>query len=301
MTTLSHRGRPGHPDHPRLTPHPPDPAAVAAHRLAPFLGLAALVSAAGSLFFPDLLSGAPVTVGNLRGTALVVLVVGVPMLAAGAARARRGSVRGLVVWLGATAYLTYQGVMFCFGTPINALFLPYVALLALGVWSLAALVTATAAAPVLAAPGPRTPWRPLAGLLATFAVLNGLAWIARAAPVTWTGDRPDALAGSGLLTSPVWVQDLAFWVPAAVVVAVLTWRHSPRGAVLAGGMLAFYVVECLSVASDQWWGVRADDDHPAVASMSAVPGGVVLALLTAAALAWLLSHVDGVSPRRVDD
>ncbi|ABL79738.1 MULTISPECIES: hypothetical protein [unclassified Nocardioides] len=224
-----------------------------------------------------------------------MLAVGLPMLAAGTALARRGSVRGLVLWLGAAAYLAYQGVMFCFGTPINALFLAYVALLGLGVWSLAALVAVTRNPTVCSAPGAGTPWRPVAGLLGAFAVLNGLAWLARVAPVTWTGDPPEALAGSGLLTSPVWVQDLAFWIPAGMVLSALTWRRHPRAAVLAGGMLAFYVVECVSVASDQWWGVRADPDHPAVASMSAVPGSLAVAALAAVPLLWLLARLHGAA------
>lgn len=101
-----------------------------------------------------------------------MLAVGLPMLAAGTALARRGSVRGLVLRLGAAAYLAYQGVMFCFGTPINALFLAYVALLGLGGWSLAALVAVTRNPTVCSAP-----WWPVAGLLGAFAVLNGLAWL----------------------------------------------------------------------------------------------------------------------------
>lgn len=105
-----------------------------ATELSALLGLVAAIAAAASLTRPSLLSGTPVTDGNLRGTALVVLVLGLPVLTWGSLAARRGSVRGLVLWLGAAAYLTYQGVMFCFGTPINALFLTYVAMLGLGVW-----------------------------------------------------------------------------------------------------------------------------------------------------------------------
>jgi hypothetical protein len=58
--------------------------------------------------------------------------------------------------------------------------------------------------------------------------------------------------------------------------------------VLVAAFLMFYVVESLSVASDQWWGVRADDTHPALASMAAVPGGIVIAALTAVPLVLLV-------------
>lgn len=245
---------------------------------------AATLAAGGSLFVPDLLAGTAVTIGNVRGTSLVVLFVGVPALLGGMRSASRGSLRGFVVWLGAAAYLTYQGVMFCFGTPINPLFLSYVAMLGLGFWTVVVLVhLAIELAPHLhgaASAGVRL----APALLAGFASLNALAWLARAAPITWTGEVPDALGGSGLLTSPVWVQDLALWIPAALVSAWLMWQRRPIGVLLTAAMLTFYLVECLSVASDQWWGARADATHPEIASMSAVVGAVVLALIVAVPL-----------------
>ena len=262
---------------------PPGPVVLSA-----LLGLAASVSAIGSLFFPSLLHGVPVTDGNVRGTALVILALGLPILVAGALTARGGSARGLVLWLAGTAYLTYQGVLFCFATPLNALFLPYVATLGLGVWLLLQLVPLTAAPHVTCQVATDAPMRSSAVVLGVFATLNGLAWLARVLPTTWTGDQPEALAGSGLTTSAVWVQDLAFWVPAAIVVSVMCWRRRTRGAVLVAAFLMFYVVESLSVASDQWWGVRADDTHPALASMAAVPGGIVIAVLTAVPLVLLV-------------
>ena len=47
----------------------------------------------------------------------------------------RGSVRAVIVWLGATAYLLYNSVMFLFATPFNRLFLLYVAMCALSIWT----------------------------------------------------------------------------------------------------------------------------------------------------------------------
>lgn len=49
------------------------------------------------------------------------------------------------------------------------------------------------------------------------------------------------------------------------------------------------------MASDQWWGVRADPDHSAVASMSAVPGGLAVAALAAVPLLWLLARLHGAA------
>ena len=80
------------------------------------------------------------------------------------------------------------------------------------------------------------------------------------------------------------VQDLAFWLPFALVVSVLAWRGSRWGSLLCSSLLLFYAVEALGVASDQWWGVRADDTRPAVAALDAVP--VALGLAVALGLLW---------------
>ena len=59
----------------------------------------------------------------MRGTALAVLLVGLPVLVTAMLRAARGSPWALVVWLGTLAYLLYQGVLFCFAVPLNTVFL----------------------------------------------------------------------------------------------------------------------------------------------------------------------------------
>jgi hypothetical protein len=103
------------------------------------LVVVAALAAGFSFFSSSLLTGAPVAIGCLRGTALVVLVIGLPVLATAMARTTQGSARGLVVWLGTLAYLLYQAVMFCFATPVNNLFLIYIAYLGLAVWSIVVL------------------------------------------------------------------------------------------------------------------------------------------------------------------
>jgi hypothetical protein len=260
------------------------------------LAVAAAVSAGVSLLRPSVLRGVAVTDGNLRGTALVVLAVGVPLLLEGARRARRGSVPGLVLWLAAAMYLTYQAVLFCFATPMNRLFPAYVAMLSLAMAtavSLARAVDVEAVAPRLVR-GRRVV--PL--VLGVSATLNALAWLGRALPIVWTGRPPAAVTDSGLATSPVLVQDLAFWLPLSLLVAVLALRGHPWGAVLSSALVSFYAVEALGVASDQWWGVRADPDHPAVASLAAVPTGIALALALAAVMAWSLRRTIAADPHR---
>jgi hypothetical protein len=256
------------------------------------MAVMAAVSSVLSLFVPSLLLGAEVTNGAVRGTALVVLVVALPVLVTGMLRTAAGSARGLVAWLGAAAYLLYQAVLFCFATPLNRLFLAYVAWLGLAIWNLITLLRTVDAAAFVARAGARTPVRVGAYFIATCGVLNAAAWFARIVPAAFTGEPGSALAGSGLDTSAVWVQDLAFWIPATILVAVMALRHSALGVLLTGAALCQLVIEGLSVASDQWWGARADASYPDIASASLVWPFVGLAALTALPLLAYLRGID---------
>lgn len=257
------------------------PGQSAATTLTLVAGASAAAAALASLLVPGVLSGPAVMQGNLRGTALVLLVVGVPVLVAGLVRARAGSAVGVLAWAGALMYLTYQGVMFCFATPMNPLFGVYLLALGSSGWALGATV------PVLLRTFddldvPRAPYRLVGGFLATVVTLNGVLWLVRAVPASLSSEPVAFLVGSGLPTNPVWVQDLTVWIPAGVVAGIWSWRRSSAGLGLAGSMLVFYTVEGVSVAVDQWWGAHADARWPDLASTSAVPVMLVLAGLTAA-------------------
>jgi len=77
-------------------------------RLSSALAVVVALSAALTFFLSDVLTGPAVTTGNARGTALVMMVAGVPLLVLSMLGATRGSWRFHVVWLGIVSYLTYN-------------------------------------------------------------------------------------------------------------------------------------------------------------------------------------------------
>ena len=245
-------------------------------RLSLTLALASTLVGAGSLFAPDALSGTPVMNGSARGTAAVVLFVAVPLLAASVALASRGSVRWYAAWVGVVAYLTYNAVMFCFATPLNPLFLAYVAMLGLSVFTLGGLVARGLVAPPTGA-GVARRW--VAGFMVVVVVLNTALWLSDVVPALLSRDPTSILEGTGLTTSPVYVQDLAFWLPSMLVLAIGLVRDAGSFVVLAAGGLVFWVVEAVGVGVDQWMGGRADPGS-IVASASLTPGFLVLAAVT---------------------
>lgn len=247
------------------------------------LAVAATASAAFSFFVPSVLTGVAVGNGNLRGTALVVLLIGVPTLVTAMIRTSRGTTRWLVGWLGSLGYLLYQAVLFCFATPLNGLFLCYVGYLGLAVWSIVTLVPAVDLHTFGSRVSAGMPARFVAGFALAIAALNAAAWLAAIVPALLQSHPESLMKGTGLLTNPVYVQDLAIWLPLLAIAAVACWRRRPWGLLVTGAMLAMFTLEGIGVATNQWFGSRADPFSPA-ASMTMVPAFAMVAVVTGTVL-----------------
>jgi hypothetical protein len=94
-------------------------------------------------------------------------------------------------------------------------------------------------------------------------------------PALVSDDPGSMLDGTGLTTNPVYVQDLAFWLPAFAWVAVGMWSGNGPRTALGAAALCYWVLEAVSVAVDQWWGHHADPTS-AVVSVQVVPLFVVV-------------------------
>jgi hypothetical protein len=253
----------------------------------PLAGITA-AAAAATFFVPGILRGTAVMNGSARGTALVMLLVAVPTLLGGAVRARRGSTRGLFAWLGATGYITYNCLLLLLSSPFNRLFLLYEAMLALALVELG-LLYARIDRREVAARLQRAPARVLAAFIGTTVVLNVAAWLRDAVPATISGRDLASMAGSGLTTNPLYVFDLAVWLPLAGAAAVWLWRRRPAGYLVGGGFLVFWLIESVGVATDQWFGSHADP-HAGIATMAGSEMFAVLAVVGVVPVALLLRH-----------
>ena len=266
-----------------------------AYWLSAALGVAA---AAGSLLtftVPAVLRGTAVMNGSARGTALVVLLAGVPALACSMRLAARGSATALVTWLGSAGFLLYNSLMFVFATPANRLFPLYLAMLALSAWSAGAVLWQTDVAAFGALFSARTPVRGIAVYMWTVVALNAAAWLARIIPAVTRGGAPGYLRGTGLPVNMVYVQDLALWLPLLAVAAAWLWRRRPRGYLLAGAGLAMWVLESTSIAVDQWYGHAAAPASP-VAPGALVPAFAALAAIGLIPVGLLLHGLSGGVP-----
>lgn len=229
-----------------------------AWRLSSVLLVVTLPVGLATAFVPDLLHGTAAMNGSARGTALVMATLGVCVALIGMLLARNSRPHlGRVLWAGALAYLSYNAVMLCFGTGFNALFLGYVAMLGLALFSLVATLAGTPYDDGWRASGTR----PAAVYIFIVVALNTLAWSARIIP-SLDEEHPDFLDGSGLTTNPVFVQDLAVWLPLMTVAGLMLWHGHAWGLLVGGTGLVFWQLEAVGVAVDQWFAHRADPASP---------------------------------------
>lgn len=216
----------------------------------------------------------PAGVGNLRGTALTVFAIAVPLLAASMVLAAQGSVRAWFVWLGCLGYLAYNAVMFCFAAHFNAFFLPFTAMLALSFWALVASIRAIDAAALHAASA-RVPARTVAGYLTASLVAFAALWLSAVVPATLDNSMPQAIVDAGLTTNPVWVLDFAFTFPLMAAGSLWLWQRRPWGTVLGGLLVVMLTIETASIGIDQVFGHL----HDPSASLGAVGPMVVFTAL----------------------
>lgn len=257
-------------------------------RLSAAVAALVLVAALPTFFGNGILNGTPVMNGSARGTALTMFALALPVLAVGLVTSTRGSVWGRAALIGALAYLTYNATLLVYATPFNELFLAYVALLGLSLWS---LVSALLDPQPLVVPSSSLPARGIAAFILSVVALNALAWLQFVVPDLGE-DPPSFLEGTGLTTNPIYVQDLAVWLPAMTIVAVLLWQRRPSGIFLAGAGLVFWMIESTGVAVDQWFGHRAD---PA-SDVATLAGVVLFVVLAAATLVPLVLWLRAIPP-----
>lgn len=248
--------------------------------------VAAITSLVSFVFWRVFERDVPMGIGNMRGTALTVLVLAVPLLLFSLVLSGRGSLRAQFVWLGTLGYIAYNAVLFCFAPRFNSFFLLFAALLALSFWGLVTLLRALDL-PRIRAATVGVPVRSIAVYLLVSAGLFALLWLEAIVPATLTNSVPEVLEEAGLNQNPIWVLDFAFTFPLMVMGSVWLWRREAWGMVIGGMMTLTLTIETAGIAVDQIFGHL----HDPSASIAAVP---VMVVFTLAGLGFSLFFLRGV-------
>ncbi len=171
-------------------------------------------------------------IGNL--IAVVVLFVSAYFV-------HKGSIKAFFIWSGVLLYLLYAYLIYAFDVHYNRLFLVYVAIVGLSFYALILSLFHLQFDRVQAAFSAATPAKLISGFLLVLGIVFALLWLSEEVPALVTGQIPVSITDTNLPTNPVHVLDLGFYLPAMLITAVLLWRRSLWGYLLAGPLLVFSI------------------------------------------------------------
>ena len=215
------------------------------------------------------------------GNDWVTLVVAVPLLFFGLSRARQGSARGELLWLGVTGYAMYNYAFYLFGAALNAFFLLYVAAFVLAVVVLVLALSHINPDEIADSFRHTVPVRALGGSLILLGFGLASVWIAVWAAYVFT-NRPTPVEPDAFRL--VAALDLSLMVPALIIGGWLLWNRKPWGYVLSAmsgiqGALYLFVLSVNSVLAIQRRSVSAPGELPVWAALTVFTTMVVVILL----------------------
>jgi hypothetical protein len=199
-------------------------------RIAAWLVAVMLVQSLLGLLLPNAYRDADWIRAAWYGNDWMTLVAAVPLLCFGILRVGRGSVRGLLLVLGTTAYAIYNYAFYLFGAALNVFFLLYIAGLLLGSLTLALFLSHPDVSVVARALRPETTVRLLGGYLVFLAVGLATVWLGLWSAYAF-GGRPTPIDPEAFKV--VAALDLSLMVPVLAVGGVLLWKRRPWGYVIA--------------------------------------------------------------------
>lgn len=212
------------------------------------LGLSVVTTLSG-LLRPGHYADPAALVELYRVQDLTILVVGVPVLAAGLLYAARGSLRGRVVWLGGLAYMAYIWASVALQVTFNAFFLVYVALFSLSLFTLVGGLVTTDRAAVARSLRGRVSTALYAGILLFISAGLAMLWLSDLVPAMLSGTAPLSAREAGHQTLVSHFLDLAVVVPSLAVAAVGLRRERDWGYLLAGVELVLGATLAVTIAA----------------------------------------------------
>jgi hypothetical protein len=178
---------------------------------------------------------------------IVTLLVGIPLLVVALLLFSKGSLRGTLLFAGTVAYFLYTYASFVFGAAYNVVFLGYVALFAL---SLFTFILTLMTIDMSALPGhfsPRLPRRTIAIFLFVVGGFLLLAWSGRIVPALLANQPPYGL--ESYTTLIIQALDLGLVMPIAILAGILLWKQRPWGYLLASIVLIKGMTLALAVSA----------------------------------------------------
>jgi hypothetical protein len=173
---------------------------------------------------------------------LVNLLVVSPAMIILAVLALRGSSRAYLLWLGTLLFTAYNYVIYSVGIPFGPLFLLWVGVLGMSIFALLGGIACIDRDELLVTYRSARAAKVSGWALIVVALMFGALWLSEDVPALLNGTTPQSLVDQGMITNPVHVLDLGFFLPAVIVVSVLWLRGNLRAATVAPSFVVFLLV-----------------------------------------------------------
>ena len=196
------------------------------------IAILALIATLSGLFWKGLYKHDTISVAaQAIGQDLVTLLICIPVLLGSLYLIRRNSLKGKLIWMGTIFYFIYSYTAMSFMTPYNQLFLIYVAIFSISLYTLLGELVSLDIKTIKESFSPGI----ISKIAAIFLVIVGLMlaamWLKMIIDSLLTGSAPAAL--ESYTTLVIQALDLGVVVPAAIISGVLLFKSKEWGYTLA--------------------------------------------------------------------
>lgn len=172
---------------------------------------------------------------------IVNLVAGLPLLLISLWITRRGKLIGLLCWPGAIFYILYVYFPYLICVPFNILFLPYLILFSLCIYTLIGIIISIDGSAVTKYLSDVVPAKISGGILIGLSVFI---------IIRQTGLIVNALINKTLVEQQeltLWIADFTIGSPAMLIGGFLLWKKKPLGYVVGAGLFIVYGILSLGL------------------------------------------------------
>jgi hypothetical protein len=226
-----------------------------------------------------------------RGTDVLTLAIGIPLLVGAVAFHRRGSLRGTLVLMGTLVYFLYVYASLSLGAAYNHLFLLYVALFGGSLVAFTLTFTSIDPRHLARRMSSSIPRRGPAIFMIFSGVVTFAVWLMDPLAALLADETPELLEASTTLVTHA--LDIAIIVPAALAAGVLILRGSAMGYMIAISLLVLEIMLAPMIALQTVFQLSAGITLTTAEIIGPIGGFVTIALIAVWVLAVILGNVEG--------
>ncbi len=167
-------------------------------------------------------------------TDFVNLIIGLPLLLISMLLTRYKKLIGLLSWPGALFYIVYVYIPYMISVPFNALFLPYLLLVTLSLYTMIGIIVSIDSNAVKEQLIKIVPVKPVVGIIGGLGILIILRQVGIIITSLISNKNVD------MQEIALWIDDFVVAAPALLIISFLLWKQKSLGYVVAAGILLAY-------------------------------------------------------------